>query len=101
MANKVQLVGSLEYVAVPVQSPVALSALPVAMAFKDPAAGDPITSDWLLASWVTLSNVTYAQCLVGPSGTVSLAVGQYSIYVKVTSSPEIPWKQSPGFLIIE
>lgn len=62
---------------------------PVQMAF--PAVGeDPVT--WYAATWETdaVTSATSARCLVGPGGTVELAVGFYDVYVKITDSPEEP-----------
>jgi hypothetical protein len=73
----------------------------VAMAFT---AGwdDPASGDWHTASWSTSeSGTTYlAQLLVGPAaGGLVLGVGTYSIWVRVTDSPEVPVLQ-PGQLTI-
>lgn len=55
---------------------------------------DPIAGDWKTASWETDATTTpdtyYAKCLVGPGGTVTLAVGTYDVWVKVTDNPETP-----------
>ena len=55
---------------------------------------DPQPTDWKTASWDTTAtlgtNQYLAQCLVGPGGTVTLAVGSYQYWVKVTDNPEIP-----------
>lgn len=55
---------------------------------------DPQPADWKTATWntaVTLgANQYMAQCLVGPGGTVTLPIGQYQYWVKVTDNPEIP-----------
>ena len=32
-----------------------------------------------------------ARCLVGPGGTVTLGIGTYVAYLKVTDSPEVPF----------
>lgn len=65
----------------------------VAMAFKQ-ADAEPSGGDWKTASWETDSTQTpavyYARCLVGPSGTVTLADGSWDVWIKVTDSPEIP-----------
>lgn len=54
----------------------------------------PQSGDWVSGSWVTVSsNILYpysAQCLVGPAGTITLGIGTYVIYVKITDSPEAP-----------
>jgi hypothetical protein len=61
-------------------------------------------SAWYTGSWVTFPGPAYwAQCLVGPlapeSGGVSLVLGLYQIWVKITASPEVPVIQA-GFLQI-
>src|SRR6266576_4335060 len=53
----------------------------------------PAGGDWKSATWETDATATptryLARCLVGPGGTVTLATGQYDVWVKVTHSPEI------------
>lgn len=87
---------STEYVNVPVQvteagSPYNPTADPVYMAF---IAGpvQPTLSQFNTGSFVTTVQGTYyARCLVGPSNSgVILAPGLYTIWVKITDSPEIP-----------
>lgn len=66
----------------------------VQFAFMPQPTQVPITSDWQTGSWQTVAtDVLYpyrAVCLVGPSGTIALGIGNYVIYVKVTDSPEVP-----------
>lgn len=91
---------SLEYVRVRVSaraSGVAVSptADVAAMAFMTTdAAPAAAAGDWKSASWETDTTTdpdTYrVLCLVGPGGTVTLAVGTYFIFVKITDSPEVP-----------
>ncbi len=59
----------------------------VAMAFPV-LEGEPTT--FYGGNWVTLAGIHYAQCLVGPGGTVTLAPGFYNVFVKVSDNPEIP-----------
>ena len=63
------------------------------MAFL-PVGTNPGVSDWHAASWTTIpatpETIYIAQCLVGPSGTVTLTAGTYQVWVKITDSPEIP-----------
>ena len=71
----------------------------VQMAFMQGGA-IPATSDWHTASWHTTGASYFAQCLVGPAnGGISLNPGNYSIWLKVTDSPEIPVR-SPSQLAI-
>lgn len=41
-----------------------------------------------------------AKCLVGPGGSVTLASGTYTVWVKITDNPEIPVRQA-GTLVIQ
>jgi hypothetical protein len=89
---------SLEHVRVRVSAvvngaPINPTADVVAMAFKQ-ADAEPSGGDWKTASWETDATSTpstyYARCLVGPSGTVTLADGEWDVWIKVTDSPEVP-----------
>ena len=88
-----------EYVFVPVSVTMAgLSYNPtgdtVVFAFMPTPTQVPQVSDWVTGKWVTeTTNVLYpysAACLVGPAGTITLGIGTYIIYVKITDNPEIP-----------
>ena len=91
---------SLQYVGVPVKASTLAGAsydptsLTVQMAFMPTATQVPGSSDWQTALWATVSgNVLYpyaAYCLVGPGGTITLGIGTYVMYLKVTGVPEIP-----------
>lgn len=89
---------SLEYVRVPVSATVNGAAVDptsdtVKFAFKSDGT-TPVSGDFVAGSWetaVTGTVTTYlARCLVGPSGTTTLAAGTYQIWVKVTDNPEVP-----------
>jgi len=56
---------------------------------------EPGSGDWHGGSWVTFPGPVYwAQCLVGPAnGGVSLAIGTYAGWVKITDSPAVPVEQ--------
>jgi hypothetical protein len=66
----------------------------VAFAFAATPTYVPQSGDWVTGSWSTnTASVLYpysAQCLIGPSGTTTLGIGTYIVYVRVTDSPEIP-----------
>lgn len=66
----------------------------VAFAFMPTATQVPQVSDWVAGAWDTdTTSVLYpysAKCLVGPAGTITLGLGTYVIYTKVTDNPEIP-----------
>ena len=96
---------SLEQVLVPVSARssgavVDPTANTVQMAFLDepPEQASPESGDWKTASWETNSTADpdqyTAKCLVGPSGTITLAAGTWYVWVKITGSPEIPAKYS-------
>lgn len=62
----------------------------VALAFVA-VAGTPVAGDWKTGSWETISGRYHARALVGPSGgVITLAVGRYSVWVRVTNNPETP-----------
>jgi hypothetical protein len=67
---------------------------PVQFAFMPTPTQVPQTSDWVSGSWDTnTASVLFpysARCLVGPSGTITLGIGTYVAYVKITDSPEVP-----------
>ena len=66
----------------------------VSFAFAPTATYVPQSSDWVPGSWdASPTNILYpyaAKCLVGPAGTITLGIGTYIIYVRITDSPEIP-----------
>lgn len=103
-----QYANSLEYVRVPMASeragaPYNPTGDTVVMAFiAGPAA--PTSGDWKTASWDTDASTyppTYiAQCLVGPGGTVTLAAGTWTVWVKVTDSPEVPVKRAGQMKVV-
>jgi hypothetical protein len=66
----------------------------VQFAFMPTATQVPQVSDWVAGAWDTnTSSVLFpysAKCLVGPSGTVTLGIGTYYAYLKITDNPEVP-----------
>jgi hypothetical protein len=90
---------STQYYLVPVAAtqagvPVNPTADPVQFAFMATATQVPQVSDWVSGAWDTVaSSVLFpysAKCLVGPAGTITLGIGTYIAYLKITSNPEIP-----------
>jgi len=67
---------------------------PVSFAFMPQATQVPGNSDWVIGSWDTnAASVLYpysAKCLIGPSGTITLGIGTYYVYLRITDSSEIP-----------
>ena len=90
---------SLQYVYLPVAATVAGAPYSptsdtVQWAFMPTPTQVPGNSDWQTGSWDTVTtDVIYpyrTKCLVGPTGTITLGIGTYIAYVKITDSPEIP-----------
>lgn len=103
-----QSAASREYVRVPMASeragaPYDPTGDTVQMAFLT-SAGPPTSGDWKTAGWdtdaTTYPPTYYAQCLVGPGGTVTLTAGFYTVWVKVTDSPEAPVKRAGQMKIV-
>lgn len=93
---------STEYVKVPVKVKeegveIDPTAYDVEMAFVED--GEPEPADWEDAGWETAGTKYLARCLVGPAGVI-LPDGTYVIWVRVTSTPEIPVKRA-GTLVVE
>lgn len=67
---------------------------PVVFAFMPQATQVPQVSDWVAGGWDTdTTSALYpysAKCLVGPAGTVTLGVGTYVMYLKISDNPETP-----------
>ena len=90
---------SREYVAAAVTAtaagvPVNPTGDVVEFAFTAPSTA-PTPGDWKTGSWDgtaprTPGNAYIAHCLVGPGGTVTLSAGKYTMWVRITDSPEIP-----------
>lgn len=95
---------STQYLGIPVKALTlnGISYNPIAdavyMAFLPQATQTPTNTDWKIASWSAVpGNILYpyaAYCLIGPVGTVTLTVGNYVIYLKITDNPEIPVQRS-------
>ena len=90
---------STQYVSIPVQvtqngSSHDPTGHNVQFAFMPTPTQLPGNSDWVLAAWTdNPTNILYpyvAQCLVGPSGAITLGTGTYVIYIKITDNPEVP-----------
>lgn len=90
---------STEYILIPISvtkagDPFNPTSDEVQFAFMPNPVQQPGMSDWVTGEWDTdTSNIIYpynAKCLVGPTGTITLGTGAYSIYVKVFDDPETP-----------
>lgn len=94
---------SLQYVKVKVTATVSGAAYDptsdtVKMAFTA-IDTNPVSGDWNTADWETIGSNYYARCLVGPTGTITLAAGTYVVWVKITDNPEIPILRSGSLLV--
>jgi hypothetical protein len=86
---------SLEEVPVSVTAPAGVNPTgdTVQMAFlASPPPTQPGPGDWKVATWQSTSTPYIALCLVGPGGTTTLIAGQWSVWIKITASPEAPVK---------
>ncbi len=101
MVNTIsQSVLSTNYVMVPItiQSPGGYNPVGDLVQFSFTALSyptiEPVT--WYAGSWLTFPGPAYwAQCLVGPAnGGVSLAIGTYQGWTRITDSPAVPVTQS-------
>ena len=90
---------SLQYYFVPVSvTKLGLAYNPtgdtVQFAFMPTPTQVPMVSDWVSGSWDTnQASVLFpysCKCLVGPGGTITLGIGTYVAYTKITDDPEIP-----------
>ena len=90
---------STQYVLVPVSATKAGAAYnptgdTVQFAFMPQATQVPQVSDWVAGAWDTVTgNLLYpyqAKCLIGPSGTITLGIGMYVMYIKISDNPEVP-----------
>lgn len=65
----------------------------VQFAFMPQVTQVPQSADWQTGGWdANPSSVLFpynAKCLVGPAGTITLGVGTYLVYVRVTDAPEV------------
>lgn len=98
---------SLERVRFPVSAdsagvPYNPTAATVQAAFMATDAGEPGGGDWKACTWDTTLIGTYvAGCLVGPGGTVTLAAGLHTVWVKITDATagESPVRQVGQLLV--
>jgi hypothetical protein len=78
---------SVEYVQVAVTGPAGLDLSDLDVELAIVADGQtPDTGDWKAGTWIGSS----AAVLIGPGTSLELDQGTYDVYVKITSSPEIP-----------
>jgi hypothetical protein len=82
---------SLEYFEIAITAAVTLTAQPVEFAFVPDGDDGPADDDWTAATWIGDAGLTRAaRLLLGPGGDVTLAVGGYVPWYRVTDDPEIP-----------
>lgn len=95
---------SREYVRVPVtaegQDVASLKTSVVEFAFEAEKVEKPADTDWVAGSWDSDDTEAVARILVGPGGAVTLAVGSYWVWVRVTGSIERPVRQAGQLKIV-
>jgi hypothetical protein len=78
----------------PTTDSVAMAFTLPSLSFTDPTSLDFATADWgIIPATYDVSEkhwVADARCLVGPGGSITLSVGNYRIWVRITDAPEIP-----------
>lgn len=66
----------------------------VEFAFMDDVvSAEPGGGDWNVGDWETDAGppiIYYARILIGPGGGVVLTDGKFDVWIKITSSPELP-----------
>lgn len=77
---------SVEYLHVPVTGATSSMPVDIAIVARDT---EPADGDWHTAAW-NGSDTTEAKVLIGPDTDLPLTDGVYSVWVRVTSTPEIP-----------
>lgn len=95
---------SKEYVKVPVTATEAgmgvdLTTATVSMAFVGECA-QPVTADWKTASWEGTAPYLSAKALVGPGSPSVLAVGTYSVWVRITTAAEVAVRLAGNLVIV-
>jgi hypothetical protein len=60
---------------------------------------EPASWDWKAGTWETTSEEYLGRCLVGPSGSITLAAGSYDVWVRFTKTPEVIIEKV-GYLVI-
>jgi hypothetical protein len=86
---------SLENIAVSVTPPTGVNptSYTIEMAFlATPPPAQPSSADWVTATWLSTSVPYTALCLIGDGGVIQLTQGQWSVWLRLFASPEIPVK---------
>ena len=73
----------------------------VELAFLDSPLAQPGTGDWQAATWDTNEIGQYrAECVIGPSGAITLESGTWWVWAQITLSPSVVVKQA-GSIVVE
>lgn len=91
---------STEYIYAPLEAPadVELGTHTVDVAVV-PRGQDVKVGDWRQAEWA-LDATDTVRFLVGPAGDYKLAVGLYSVYVRVNTPTEKPVRKAGGLRVV-
>lgn len=85
---------SVEYARVRLTADVTLDSQTIEMAFVSGYTGEPASGDWHAATWLTPSGTARtAGVLIGTGGLV-LAEGTWSVWWRLTDSPEVPARRA-------
>src|SRR6266568_3785472 len=63
----------------------------VQFGFRPLADGPVPPASVVSGAWETANGRYYATCLVGPGGAYVPTAGQYTVWLKITDAPEIPY----------
>lgn len=92
---------SKEYLHGVVVSNVSLDAQPVEVAILGPAASPDGSTTWYVAEWEGDAATTRSwRLLVGPTTTVALTPGVYSVWYRVTDVTETPVRKHADTLTV-
>ena len=95
LPNASLYVTSLENIAVSVTAPAGVNPTSYAVQFaflSVPPPSQPASNQWVAGAWQSDSTPYTALCLIGPGGTTTLSSGQWSVWMRLFASPEIPVK---------
>lgn len=99
MAATVSVV-SKEYLHGPVTASVTLDTQVVEVAFLAAAGKPDGSTTWKAAEWEgTTGSSRSWRILIGPGTTAALAAGIYSVWVRITDSPEQPVRQHDNLTV--
>lgn len=101
---------STEYILVPVEGTddngvIDPTSLVVEMAIVPFEVAPSLLTTWFTAEWITVSqdnldDIYKARLLVGPGGVITLTVGSWDVWVRVTHVTETPMEKAGTILVV-